>query len=161
MMAQRQIHWAIEAGDVEVVLELTGQPFSVRGEVVVGNQLGRTIGVPTANLADQPRAVVPAKGVYASVVTLDDGSRWPGATNVGVRPTVTDDGAVRIETHLIGFDGDLYGMIIEVAFLTRLRGERRFAGLEQLKEQLALDITEAQAAAGEWLDASESGRRRA
>src|SRR5690349_5213059 len=118
-MPQSQIHRAIEAGDVEFVLELTGEPFVARGEVVVGNQLGRTIGVPTANLADQPRAVVPANGVYASVVTLVDGSRWPGATNVGVRPTVADDGAVRIETHLIGFDGDLYGMVIDVAFLVR------------------------------------------
>ena len=141
--SSERVRDAVAAGDMELAGRLLGRPFSVLREVVVGNQIGRTIGVPTANLAPDPRAVAPARGVYAAIVVLPDGSRWPAAANVGVRPTVDDAGELRIEAHLIGFDGDLYGQEIDVALTTRLRDERRFESLDDLKAQLAMDIRQA------------------
>jgi riboflavin kinase/FMN adenylyltransferase len=134
---------AIAAGDVMVASRLLGRPFAVHGVVVVGNQLGRTIGVPTANLAPCYSGPTPARGVYQASVRLPDGERWPAAANVGVRPTLGTAGELRIEAHLIGFDGDLYGSEIEVAFHRWLRNEQRFASLEDLKAQLFADIREA------------------
>jgi riboflavin kinase/FMN adenylyltransferase len=138
-----RVRRSIASGDVAIARRLLGRPFAVRGIVVMGNQLGRTIGVPTANLAPCLGSPIPACGVYAAAVRLPDGPAWPAAANVGVRPTVGDDGALRVEAHLIGFEGDLYGQEIEVAFHTWIRGERRFDSLRDLKVQLAVDIREA------------------
>ncbi|MBI5088979.1 MAG: hypothetical protein HZB15_09015 [Actinobacteria bacterium] len=131
---------AIIEGEVVLARRLLGRPYAVSGLVVVGNQIGRTIGFPTANLASAPGMLAPPTGVYATRVTLPDGDVWAAATNIGVRPTVETDGEVRIEAHLIGFDGDLYGHEIEVAFVARIRPERRFASLDDLKSQLGADI---------------------
>jgi riboflavin kinase / FMN adenylyltransferase len=111
--------------------------------VQLGEQRGRTLGFPTANLrpADCGQRSV---GVYAAVARTPDGVWWPAAVNVGRRPTFTGgDAAITIEVHVIGFDGDLYGQTLTVHFLERLRDEVRFTSVEQLVEQLRRDVAAA------------------
>ena len=126
---------AAEAG------ELLGRPYAVRGEVVVGDRRGRTIGFPTANVRPDPAVVVPARGVYACVVRVGDHVH-AACTNVGVAPTF-ERGESRIEAHLLDFGGDLYGRVVEVLFLQKIRGERRFSGVEELRAQIGRDVEEA------------------
>ena len=128
-------------GDAAEAARLLGRPYSVRGEVVAGDRRGRTIGFPTANVRPDPAVIVPARGVYACAVRVGDESH-AACTNVGVAPTF-ERGENRIEAHLLDFAGDLYGRIVEVAFLQRIRGERRFSGVEELKEQIRKDVEEA------------------
>jgi riboflavin kinase / FMN adenylyltransferase len=128
-------------GDASGAGKLLGRPYAVRGEVVAGDRRGRTIGFPTANVKQDPAVVVPARGVYACLVQIGEQSR-AACTNVGVAPTF-ERGDDRIEAHLVDFEGDLYGRIVEVAFLERIRGERRFSGIEELKEQIVRDVQEA------------------
>ena len=128
-------------GDAAEAARLLGRPYSVRGEVVAGDRRGRTIGFPTANVRPDPAVIVPARGVYACAVRVGDESH-AACTNVGVAPTF-ERGENRIEAHLLDFAGDLYGRIVEVAFLQRIRGERRFSGVEELKEQIGKDVEEA------------------
>jgi riboflavin kinase/FMN adenylyltransferase len=133
---------ALAAGDMELVASLLGRPHAIRGPVVRGNERGRTIGFPTANIALGP-FVTPAIGVYAVWVGI--GSRWyMGAANVGSRPTVggTD---VRVEAHVFDFSGDLYGQIIRVALVDYLRPELKFSGLDELKARIAEDSKKARA----------------
>lgn len=129
---------------------LLGRPFALSGKVEGGNRIGRTIGVPTANLHPAPGMAVPGNGVYACVATIDSSlRRWPAMVNVGLRPTVTagQSGVTPvIEAHLIGFEGDLYGHLLALDFVSRLRQEMRFPSLEALAEQLAADRTAALAA---------------
>jgi riboflavin kinase/FMN adenylyltransferase len=126
--------------------ELLGRPYAIRGEVVPGDRRGRTIGFPTANVRPDPAVVVPARGVYACAVRVgEDG--YAACTNVGVAPTFGRNES-RIEAHLLDFGGDLYGRIVEVRFLRRIRGERRFSGVEELVEQIGRDVREARRLAG-------------
>lgn len=112
--------------------------MTIRGEVVHGRAIGRELGYPTANIDVDCAAL--AGGVYASCVVLD-GRRYLAVTNVGTNPTV--DGACRhIETHLIGFSGDLYGRVLTVQIGAKIRDERRFSSLEELKAQIAADCEE-------------------
>ena len=114
-----------------------GRPFSMSGEVVSGNQVGRTMGFPTANMVCPKGLVVPKFGVYLTQTEVD--GRWyPSITNVGARPTITDQ-MPWIETHLLDFQGDLYGKQIQVAFLSYLREITKFPSLDALKEQLFRD----------------------
>ncbi|MBA3953447.1 MAG: bifunctional riboflavin kinase/FAD synthetase [Rubrobacter sp.] len=126
---------AAEAG------ELLGRPYAVRGEVVVGDRRGRTIGFPTANVRPDPAVVVPARGVYACLVRVGEDIH-AACTNVGIAPTF-ERGESRIEAHLLDFGGDLYGRVVEVLFLQKIRGERRFSGVEELREQIGRDVEEA------------------
>jgi len=112
---------------------------------VVGMRRGRTLGYPTANLG-QTRTLVPAEGVYAVRVAGAAGS-WPGALNIGPNPTFGEQ-ARKIEVHLIGFEGDLYGQTLGVDFLERLRGTRPFPAVEELLEQLRADVEQARVIAG-------------
>lgn len=139
---------AIAEGDVELARALLGRPHQVRGTVVQGDQRGRTIGFPTANIAVPSGVAVPGDGVYAGWWTAlsapDDGSvprRWPCAINVGKRPTFYQDAEHSvIEAHLIDWQGDLYGVAGGIEFVTRLRAERKFDGLDALKAQLVTDV---------------------
>ena len=135
-----------ETGDARRAAVLLGRPYRVAGTVVRGDQRGRTIGYPTANLALDARKLVPRRGVYAVRATLADGTRRGGMMNVGVRPTVDTGGAVSVEVHLFDFDGDVYGTRVEVDVVARLRDERRFEGLDALTEQLARDARQSRAA---------------
>ncbi|MEJ7840954.1 MAG: bifunctional riboflavin kinase/FAD synthetase [Rubrobacter sp.] len=127
-------------GDVAEAAGLLGRPYGVRGEVVVGDRRGRTIGFPTANVRPDPAVIVPAGGVYACFVRFGEESR-AACTNVGVAPTFGRE-ENRIEAHLLDFEDDLYGRSVEVGFLERIRGERRFSGVEELKEQIGRDVQE-------------------
>lgn len=127
---------------------MLGRPYAIRGIVSKGDQRGRTLGFPTANLGAD-NEVLPGAGVYAGHVRfLDDGSpprdaSWPAVTNVGTRPTFVEEGRVLAEAHLIDFDGDLYGRRIELSFTHHLRPERRFDGVDALRAQIRADVEEA------------------
>ncbi|HSH77463.1 MAG TPA: bifunctional riboflavin kinase/FAD synthetase [Herpetosiphonaceae bacterium] len=132
-------------GDVVSAARLLERPYSFTGEVVQGDQRGRTIGFPTANIAAPAGLVVPGDGVYACHVQLSDGEAWlPAVTNIGVRPTF---GALKrtVEAHLLDWSGDLYGRAIRVAFVERLRPEQKFGGIEALVAQIRADAAAARA----------------
>ncbi len=122
-----------------------GRAWSVRGEVIHGDARGRTIGVPTANVA-LGRHLEPARGVYAARVRLEDGTVHDAVANVGRRPTVNSGPLSRLEVHLFDFDADLYGQEVTVSLHEFLRDERKFAGLEQLKTQIVIDAAAAREA---------------
>jgi riboflavin kinase/FMN adenylyltransferase len=131
----------IAAGDVRRARALLGRPFVLRGRVVRGEQRGRTLGFPTANLHQRPGLLLPADGVYAVHVLLD-GRAVPAVLNIGVRPTF---GTLRrtVEAFLLDYDGDLYGRWLTLELVERLRGEQRFAGPEALRQAIAADVTRA------------------
>lgn len=134
---------AVTNGDMPQAAGILGRPFSISGEVIHGRQLGRTIGVPTANLKIARRQLLPKTGVYAAEAILPDGSRKRAVVNVGDNPTVESDGKTRVEAHICDFDGDLYGETITINFKRRIRGERRFDSLANLQARIRRDIAEA------------------
>jgi len=137
-VSSSHIRGLIAAGDVAGAAEFLGEPFLFEGEVVSGDRRGRELGVPTANLVPDDAYVSPGHGVYAATA---DGH--PTAVNVGVRPTFETGRGLLIEAHLIGFEGDLYGKQLRIAFLERMRGEKRFESVDELVEQMQLDLVEA------------------
>lgn len=137
------IRRALEAGDVEAAARLIGRDYAVEGVVIPGAKLGRTLGVPTANIALEPSNRL-AHGIYAVTVFVD-GARYGGVASFGTRPTVDADGAPLLETFLFDFDGDLYGRTIEVAFVRRIRDEEKFDGLEPLMAAMERDKAQARA----------------
>jgi riboflavin kinase/FMN adenylyltransferase len=136
------IRQALRDGQLGLANRLLGHPASLEGEVVLGDQRGRTLGFPTANLAVPPERLLPANGVYA--VRAD---RGPGVMNVGTRPTV-DGTAQRVEVHLFDFAGDIYGERMRVELVERLRDEQRFPSLDALVAQIGLDARAARRALG-------------
>ncbi|MFO0845975.1 MAG: bifunctional riboflavin kinase/FAD synthetase [Gemmataceae bacterium] len=145
-VSSSRIRQALEAGDVGLATKLLGRPYLLRGVVGVGQRRGRTIGFPTANL-ERVATVVPGEGVYAVRAEAPNGARHAGAANVGPNPTFGEE-ARKIEVHLIGFEGDLYGQPLAVEFLARLRDTRRFSGAAELVAQLKMDTVQARAIAG-------------
>jgi len=140
-VSSSRIRALISDGALREAAKLLGRPYFLRGEVVVGDRRGRTIGFPTANVFLDPRVLVPALGVYAGYVEADH-ERYPACTNVGVAPTF-DRRERRVEAHLLGYDGDLYGKTVDVSFVERLRPEKRFSGIDELKTQISHDVEEA------------------
>lgn len=138
-VSSTRIRGLVEQGEVAVAAELLGAPFTFSGEVTRGDGRGRTLNMPTANIAPAAAMVVPAKGVYAAIAELD-GRRLPAAVNVGVRPTFERDGELLVEAHVIDFEGDLYGRTIQLAFLERLRDELSFQSAEELVAQMQEDV---------------------
>lgn len=132
----------ITAGHMEFVEELLGEPYRVIGEVVYGNQVGRTIDVPTVNQLVPSTKLMPPNGVYASRIKIGD-RIYQGITNVGFKPTVTDQRIKGVETNIFDYEGNLYGTIIEVELLHFVRPERRFDSIEQLKAQIQKDSVSA------------------
>ena len=130
---------------IDRVNGLLGRRFSLHGPVVLGAERGRTIGFPTANIAVGADLALPAYGVYATICHVED-REYQSVTNVGVRPTIEDDPAVSVESHLFDFEGDIYGRDARVDFVRFLRGERKFDGLDALKEQIARDCDDAREA---------------
>lgn len=138
-VSSTKIRTALELGDIALVNDFLGYAYPISGEVVHGDKIGRTIGFPTANLnVDDERKLLPAAGVYAVKVSLQD-KEYGGMLNVGIRPTVSKSGIVRLETHIFGFDGDLYGKKMTVSLIQRVRGERKFDSIQELSAQLARD----------------------
>ncbi|HWI94923.1 MAG TPA: bifunctional riboflavin kinase/FAD synthetase [Solirubrobacterales bacterium] len=137
-ISSTRIRALVAAGDMEGARHCLGAPFMVEGEVVSGDQRGRELGFPTANIVPDDRLAIPGHGVYAAFA-----NGVPAAVNVGVRPTFESGRGVLIETYLIDFEGDLYGTQMRVAFVERLRGEKRFASVEELIAQMRLDVEDA------------------
>jgi riboflavin kinase/FMN adenylyltransferase len=134
-----RVRCLLAAGDFGAAEPLLGRPFVIDGKVEYGNQLGRTLGYPTANIHLQQR-VSPIHGIFAVRVGLGEGEcSWPGVASLGVRPTVNQVSQPILEVHLFDFDGDLYGQRMAVEFVAKLRDEQKFEGLEPLKAQMALD----------------------
>ncbi|PSQ95746.1 MAG: bifunctional riboflavin kinase/FAD synthetase [Bacteroidetes bacterium SW_9_63_38] len=128
-----------EEGDVERAADLLGRPYELHGTVARGEGRGREIGFPTANIAlDDPRKLVPKRGVYATLVTTPDGTTRGGMMNIGRRPTF-DEMEVTAEVHVFDFEGDLYGERLSVQFLQRLRDEQKFDSADALAMQLSED----------------------
>ena len=138
-VSSTRIRKALQDGDIALANAMLGYGYQLHGVVVEGNRLGRTLGFPTANMQlHEPLKLVPANGVYAvDVQTL--GKSFRGMCNIGVRPTVASGSARTIETHILDFDEDIYGLDISLSFVRRIRDERRFPSLEALSAQLAAD----------------------
>jgi riboflavin kinase/FMN adenylyltransferase len=137
-VSSTRIRALIAAGDVTGARRCLGAPFMVEGTVVAGDQRGRELGFPTANIVPDDRLVIPGHGVYAAFA-----NGVPAAVNVGVRPTFETGRGLLIESYLIDHEEDLYGKGLRVAFVERLRGEKRFAGVEDLIAQMRIDVEDA------------------
>lgn len=139
-VSSTRIRRCLEQGDVARAGELLGTPFVLEGTVVHGRELGRTLGFPTANLEVSPMILVPAPGVYACSAATASGLCFPAVVNIGRAPTVGDSLPLTVEAHLDGFSGNLYGERLSLMFGDRLRRERRFGSLEELRAQIARDL---------------------
>ena len=128
---------------MELVTALMGHPYEMMGSVIAGNQIGRTLAYPTANISVSKDKILPPFGVYIVRMLCGEQS-FNGIANLGVKPTVEDAGIVGLETFLLGFQGDLYGRDIVVQLLKFVRPERRFQSREQLSEQIAKDVAQAE-----------------
>jgi riboflavin kinase/FMN adenylyltransferase len=148
IVSSSHIRGLVLGGAVEYAGRLLGDPFTVAGEVAHGDRRGRELGYPTANLVPDAAFVTPGHGVYAARATTADGTVLAAAVNVGVRPTFQTGRGELIEAYLLDFDGDLYDTRLELAFLKRLRGEKRFDSAQALIDQMALDVQEASAICG-------------
>lgn len=131
------IRHLLNDGRVNLARRMLGRPYGVEGEIIRGDRRGHTIGFPTANLKPRNR-VIPKFGVYATA-TLIDGVWRKSITNIGVRPTFESDSEPSIETYVFDFDGDLYGSVLRVRFLHRIRDEKKFNGIDELKAQIGRD----------------------
>ncbi len=136
-VSSSRIRELLATGRVNLARRMLGRPYGVEGRVVRGDERGRTIGFPTANLQPQNR-VIPRNGVYVTA-TLIGGAWRRSVTNIGTRPTIKSDGEPSIETHVLNWSGDLYGDVVRVRFLHRLRDEQKFNSLDELKEQIKRD----------------------
>jgi riboflavin kinase / FMN adenylyltransferase len=137
-VSSSHIRGLVAAGDVRHAAEFLGGPFLFEGEVVTGDRRGRELGMPTANIVPDDALVCPGHGVYAAWA-----HGYPAAVNVGVRPTFATGRGLLVEAHLIGFDGDLYGETLRIAFIERMRGEKRFESVDALVEQMHRDVAQA------------------
>jgi riboflavin kinase/FMN adenylyltransferase len=147
IVSSSHIRGLVLGGALEYAGRLLGEPFVVDGHVEHGEKRGRTLGFPTANLAPREGACTPGHGVYAARARTADGAWHTAAVNVGVRPTFDSGLGELIEAYLLDFDGDLYGTVLRVQFLRRLRGERRFVDSGALVAQMAADVAAARAVA--------------
>ena len=129
----------VEQGHMEQVTELLGEPYRIIGEIMHGAKLGRTIGMPTINILPQKEKLLPPKGVYYSTTTLGE-REYRSITNIGNKPTVSNENQIGVETYIYEFDKEVYGKTAVVKLLGFKRPEMRFAGLEELKQQMMEDI---------------------
>ncbi len=130
------IRTLVAQGEMEQAVRFLGHPYTLTDTVSHGKRLGTTLGFPTVNLHFAPGMLVPAHGVYVTRVVLENGEVHPTVTNIGVRPTLDDGGAVTVEGFILHFDGDLYGQNIRMEFFKHLRSERKFDTLEELKTEV-------------------------
>ena len=138
-VSSSRIRKALEQGEIEIATNYLGYSFFIKGEVIKGKQLGRTIGYPTANInLNDPDKLIPKIGVYAARVIID-GKTHKGMLNVGVNPTTDNDNKLKVEVNIFDFDQEIYGETIKLEFVKRIRNEQKFANLDELKQQLAND----------------------
>lgn len=142
-ISSTRIREEIEIGNIKLANQLLGYPFFIQGIVEAGNQIGRTIQVPTANLFPAEDKLLPPFGVYVSKVNIK-GKRYNGITNIGTKPTIAGDNPISVETNIFHYQGNLYGQNIQISLLDFLREERQFESVEDLKLQIQDDVEEAQ-----------------
>lgn len=142
VVSSSHIRGLVLAGEVDLATRFLGAPFTMRGEVVSGDRRGRELGFPTANLVPDQALIQPGHGIYAARASWGEEVRC-AAVNVGVRPQFKTDLVVLVEAYLLDWQGDIYGEQLKIEFLSRLRGERRFASVEALIEQMHRDVEEA------------------
>jgi riboflavin kinase/FMN adenylyltransferase len=152
IVSSSHIRGLVLAGEVEQATRFLGAPFQMRGEVVHGDERGRELGFPTANLIPDDTLVCPGHGVYACLA-----NGLPAAVNIGVRPTFDTGRGELVEAYILDFDDDLYGRQLRLDFLSRLRGERRFSSAEALVEQMRHDVERTREIAAACLPASRHG----
>ncbi|MFM9904664.1 MAG: bifunctional riboflavin kinase/FAD synthetase [Pyrinomonadaceae bacterium] len=140
-ISSSNIRKLLDEGKVNLARRMLGRPYGVEGVIIRGNRRGHTIGFPTANLKPHNR-VIPRYGVYATA-TLIDGAWRKSITNIGVRPTFENEAEPSIESYIFDFDGNLYGDVLRVRFLHRIRDERKFNGIDELKAQIERDTLRA------------------
>lgn len=148
LISSTRIRRCVAQGELEQATSMLGRPFSLAAQVQRGDQRGRTLGFPTANLPLPPEKLVPAFGVYACWVyrARQPGSRYPAVANLGIRPTISvEPGEPLFEAHLLDFNEDLYGEKLRVELMHFLRPEQRFSGLEELRAQISRDSESARA----------------
>ena len=139
IVSSTRIREFIRAGQLDDASQMLGRSYSIGGTVMAGDQLGRQLGFPTANL-EVGGLILPPNGVYAGVTTIND-KIWPVALNIGVRPTVTSAQPVlRVEAHVLDFQGDLYGQSLEIEIAQKLRDEMKFGSFEELTNQIRQDV---------------------
>jgi riboflavin kinase/FMN adenylyltransferase len=135
-----RIRECIESGHVERAAKLLGYSYALTGKVGTGRRIGTNkLGFPTANLISPPEKIIPLRGVYGVTVNAE-GSEYKGVCNIGVNPTVSNGARETIETHIIGMSDDLYDKIITINFEKRIRGEKKFSSIHELKTQIQRDI---------------------
>ena len=135
-LSSRDIREALDHGNLEIVKQILGRDYHVYGVVVKGDQLGRTIGFPTANL--ECECYLPHQGVYVTKTEIN-GKIYPSITNIGIRPTISTN-ELRNETHVLNFEGNLYGEKIKVFFTEKMREEIKFKDLDELQKQIKIDV---------------------
>ena len=143
VISSSRVRETLADGNVVAANQLLGHPYALTGNVIHGDGRGRKINIPTANIEVSPEKAIPANGVYACYVYVDD-VKHPAVTNVGIRPTFTPDQAeASIEAHLLDFDRDLYDQSLRLEFIERLRPEKKFSGVDELISQIHADIEKA------------------
>lgn len=139
-VSSSDIRHALAAGDIAGANAMLGYDWTLRGNVVHGREMGRDIGFRTANLSVDPRLQLPGRGVYATMVTMPDGTDLPAVTNIGMRPTFGEQGPVSVETHIPGFAGDLYGAMLAIRPVAKIRDEERFKTIGDLRLGIERDV---------------------
>ena len=138
IVSSTQIRTFLQNGDVESATRFLGRYYSITGNTIHGRSIGRTINFPTINTEISENKLIPQTGVYATYVkTL--GRMFKGMTNIGTNPTVTNENKLSVETHILGFNDDIYGKTAEILFVKKVRDDKKFDNVEQLKEQLSFD----------------------
>ena len=137
-VSSTRIREAIRMGNLDDASQMLGRPYAICGKVITGDKRGRDLGFPTANL-DATGLVLPPNGVYAGITRFDD-RLYRVALNIGTRPTVAAGPRLQVEAHILDFDGDLYGQELEIEIGDRLREEKKFGSLDELKKQIARDV---------------------
>lgn len=141
IVSSSQIKKYLSEGEVAKAKEMLGHHYEISGSVVHGNQNGRKIGFPTANMSlNADNKFIPQLGVYLVQVEVQSGTYF-GLTNMGYRPTLNKDEGIHIETHILGFDEDIYGQSISLRFIEKIRSEKRFDSFDDLKNQIAADLS--------------------
>lgn len=142
-VSSSEIRAQLAARNIRQANEFLTYPYRIKGTIIAGNQIGRTIGFPTANIrVDEPFKVIPGIGIYAVRVAVN-GEKYPGMLYIGNRPTLSDDNAISLEVNILNFSGNLYNREIEVFFEEYIRENRKFGSLDELKQQLARDREQA------------------
>lgn len=136
------VRGAITAGDMELAKKMLGRAYQIGGEVVHGRALGRTMQMPTINVIPSKQKLLPPSGVYATITLLDD-RELKGITNIGCKPTVSNEMKIGVETHLFDFNEDIYGRHVVVKILHFIRSEMQFDGIDSLMKQMAADSEQA------------------